>query len=128
MVINPLCLALLAIVMGSSDYAIEINDLQKYYGKIRGIERVSFKVKRGTIHGFLGPNGAGKTTTIRILVSLLKPTSGNALIHGHQVTDPIVKSLIGYLPSDLNFTSITLSESILTSLKQSVDRPHLKIN
>ncbi len=86
--------------MDPSEYAIEVTNLRKYYGKIRGIERVSFKVKRGTIHGFLGPNGAGKTTTIRILVSLLKPTGGSATILGNSVTDPLIKTFIGYLPSD----------------------------
>ena len=87
-------------IIDSSKYAIEVANLRKYYGTSRGIERVSFKVAQGTIHGFLGPNGAGKTTTIRILISLLKPDRGNATILGYNVNNPIIKKLIGYIPSD----------------------------
>jgi ABC-2 type transport system ATP-binding protein len=62
--------------------AITISGLTKYYGDVKGIENVTLTVKPGVIHGFLGPNGAGKTTTIRILVGLLKETSGEASIFG----------------------------------------------
>ena len=62
--------------------AIIVKNLTKYYGKIKGIEDLTFSVKKGEIFGFLGPNGAGKTTTIRTLLGLLHPTGGEASILG----------------------------------------------
>jgi len=61
---------------------IEVNGLTKYYGKSRGIVDVSFEVEEGEIFGFIGPNGAGKSTTIRLLLSLIHPTSGSARLFG----------------------------------------------
>ena len=86
--------------LDSVENAITVNNLTKYYGNIRGIDTISFSVKKGTIHGFLGPNGAGKTTTIRILVGILNPTSGSAKIFDHNIGSIEAKRLIGYLPSD----------------------------
>lgn len=82
---------------------IETKDLTKYYGKVRGIENLTFKVKKGEIFGFLGPNGAGKTTTIRTLLGLLNPTSGEAYVFGKNIKDSIVeiRSKVGYIPGDL---------------------------
>jgi ABC-2 type transport system ATP-binding protein len=82
---------------------IEVNQLTKYYGKSRGIVDVSFKVEEGEIFGFIGPNGAGKSTTIRLLLSLIHPTSGSAKIYGKDVvTDgPKIRRNIGYLPSEV---------------------------
>ncbi len=88
------------IMEARSNLAIEIKNLTKYYGRIRGVENISFTVQKGEIHGFLGPNGAGKTTTIRILVGILKPTSGLAYVFGHNAGSIEAKRLIGYLPSD----------------------------
>jgi len=83
---------------------IETKNLTKYYRKIKGIEDVTFSVKKGEIFGFLGPNGAGKTTTIRTLLGFLKPTSGNAYIFGLDIEDDGVeiKQDIGYIPGDFN--------------------------
>ncbi len=80
--------------------AIELTNLTKYYGQFKGIENISLKVKKGTIHGFLGPNGAGKTTTLRVLVGLLNKTSGDAKIMGLRAGSLDSKYHIGYLPSD----------------------------
>jgi ABC-2 type transport system ATP-binding protein len=87
----------------SSD-VIQIKNLTKFYGKIMGIENLTFSVKKGEIFGFLGPNGAGKTTTIRTLLGYLKPTGGEAYIFGKSISDNIVdiKRHIGYIPGDLN--------------------------
>ncbi len=65
---------------------IEVSDLVKVYGETRAVDDVSFEVDRGELFGFLGPNGAGKTTTIRILSTLLKPTSGVVRVAGFDVT------------------------------------------
>ncbi len=82
---------------------IEINDLTKFYGKQRGIENVTFNVKKGEIFGFIGPNGAGKSTTIRTLLSLIYPTSGNAKIFGKDCYElgHNIREEIGYLPSEV---------------------------
>jgi len=82
---------------------IELNNLTKYYGKSRGIIDVSFSQEEGEIFGFIGPNGAGKTTTIRLLLSLIYPTSGEARVFGKDVTKsgPEIRRDIGYLPSDV---------------------------
>ena len=82
---------------------MEINELTKYYGQQRGIEKVTFDVKKGEIFGFIGPNGAGKSTTIRTLLSLIYPTSGNATIFGKDIVKEgySIKKDIGYLPSEV---------------------------
>jgi ABC-2 type transport system ATP-binding protein len=83
--------------------AIEVNNLTKYYGKARGIIDVSFQVDEKEIFGFIGPNGAGKSTTIRLLLSLIYPTSGSATIFGKDCIKygPELRQEIGYLPSDV---------------------------
>lgn len=82
---------------------IEVEQLTKYYGKSRGIVDVSFNVEEGEIFGFIGPNGAGKSTTIRLLLSLIHPTSGSARVFGKDVTThgPEIRRDIGYLPSEV---------------------------
>jgi len=82
---------------------IEVNNLTKYYGKARGIIDVSFNVEEGEIFGFIGPNGAGKSTTIRLFLSLIYPTSGEAKIFGKDCIKygPEIRQEIGYLPSEV---------------------------
>lgn len=84
---------------------IEISNLTKYYGKSRGIIDVSLNVEEGEIFGFIGPNGAGKSTTIRLLLSLIHPTSGSARVFGKDVTahGPEIRRDIGYLPSEVYY-------------------------
>lgn len=82
---------------------IEVKNLTKYYGKARGIVDVSFHVDEGEIFGFIGPNGAGKSTTIRLLLSLIHPTSGTGTIFGKDCIQfgPEIRRDIGYLPSEV---------------------------
>ncbi|HEY62729.1 MAG TPA: ABC transporter ATP-binding protein [Anaerolineae bacterium] len=82
---------------------IEVNNLTKYYGKARGIVNVSFNVDEGEIFGFVGPNGAGKSTTIRLLLSLIFPSGGEAKIFGKDCIKygPELRQEIGYLPSEV---------------------------
>lgn len=84
---------------------IGVNNLTKYYGKARGIVDVSFSVEEGEIFGFIGPNGAGKSTTIRLLLSLIHPTSGSAAVFGKDVVTrgPEIRRDIGYLPSEVYY-------------------------
>jgi ABC-2 type transport system ATP-binding protein len=69
----------------ASSTAIEVDGLTKRFGDLVAVDAISFEVGRAEIFGFLGPNGAGKTTTISMLCTLLKPTSGRALISGHDI-------------------------------------------
>lgn len=82
---------------------IETKNLTKYYGKIKGVENVTFNVQLGEIFGFLGPNGAGKTTTIRTILGYLKPTSGEAYVFGKNIEENIIeiRKKVGYIPGDL---------------------------
>jgi ABC-2 type transport system ATP-binding protein len=65
------------------DHPIVVRDLTKRFGDFTAVDRVSFHVTRGEVYGWLGPNGAGKTTTIRMLLGLIKPTSGEARVLGY---------------------------------------------
>jgi ABC-2 type transport system ATP-binding protein len=65
------------------DYCIEVKKLSKSFDKLKAVNNISFNVKKGEIFAFLGPNGAGKTTTIRMLTTLLHPTSGSLLVNGY---------------------------------------------
>ncbi len=86
-------------------HAIDTVKLTKFYGKGRGIIDVDLQVREGEIFGFIGPNGAGKTTTIRILLGLIRPTSGKARIFGKPV--PLgggkLYRQVGYVPSEVNY-------------------------
>ncbi|NIO28558.1 MAG: ATP-binding cassette domain-containing protein [Candidatus Latescibacteria bacterium] len=83
---------------------ISVEQLTKYFGRTVGIEQISFDVRKGEIFGFLGLNGAGKTTTIRLLLDLLRPTNGRAVIFGLAVLKHSyeIRRRCGYLPG--NFT------------------------
>ncbi len=81
---------------------IEARDLTKHYGDTVGVEALDLIVERGEVFGFLGPNGAGKTTTIRLLLDLIRPTRGEALVLGRSPRDPSVRTSIGYLPGELS--------------------------
>ena len=83
-------------------YSIETKSLTKSFGDVIAVDDVSFSVKTGEIFGFLGPNGAGKSTTMMILTTLLKPTSGQALIAGYDVMDnpKQVRQNIGYVQQE----------------------------
>jgi ABC-2 type transport system ATP-binding protein len=81
---------------------IEVTDVTKYYGPIKAVDSLSFRLERGEVLGFLGPNGAGKTTTMKILTCYMPPTTGRASVKGKDVfRDALeVRKLIGYLPEN----------------------------
>ena len=83
-----------------ADRVIEIVNLAKHYGEFVAVRGLSARIERGEVFGFLGPNGAGKTTTIRMLMGILVPTSGRAMIDGLDChSDRVeVKRRVGYLP------------------------------
>ena len=82
---------------------LEIKNLTKYYGKIKGVENLSLSLEEGEIFGFIGPNGAGKSTTIRSIMNLINKTKGTVLIDGKEFNrnDITLKEKIGYLPSEI---------------------------
>jgi ABC-2 type transport system ATP-binding protein len=82
---------------------LEVKNLVKKFGDLTAVDGVSFDIENGEIFSLLGPNGAGKTTTISMLSCLLAPTSGEALVGGHSVTQEAleVKRIIGVVPQEI---------------------------
>lgn len=83
-------------------YSIETNSLLKEFGKVTAVDNISFQIEEKEIFGFLGPNGAGKSTTMMILTTLLKPTSGKALVAGYDVVTQAknVRQNIGFVQQE----------------------------
>ncbi|MBQ6514874.1 MAG: ABC transporter ATP-binding protein [Clostridia bacterium] len=79
---------------------LKIDSLTKNYGSFPALKGLSLEIPDGALHGFVGPNGAGKTTTMRILATLMKPTSGTAFVDGTDVVKDGQKArkLVGYMP------------------------------
>src|SRR5579884_564833 len=95
--------------------AIEVRDLVRQFGEFTAVDRLSFDVRPGEVFGFLGPNGAGKSTTIKMLCTLLRPTSGLALVNGFDVArDPArVRESIGIIFQDYSLDDrITAEENL----------------
>lgn len=82
--------------------SVEVRDLRKVYKPTVALDGISFSIREGEVFGLIGPNGSGKTTTLRILGTLIRPTSGSATVLGIDVVkDPdAVRRLIGYLPEE----------------------------
>jgi ABC-2 type transport system ATP-binding protein len=99
---------------------IQVNNLCKTYSsffrrkKSPALENLTLSVPEGVVFGFLGPNGAGKTTTIRLLMDLIKPSAGTALILGKPPTDIKTKMQIGFLPDAPAFSSYLSANEFLT--------------
>ncbi|MFQ6102324.1 MAG: ABC transporter ATP-binding protein [Anaerolineae bacterium] len=85
--------------MESDNYAVIARGLTKRFGDFTAVDEIDFEVRRGEIFGFLGPNGAGKTTTIRMMLGLLKPTSGMVEVLGVSVAEHAeqIRPRIGYM-------------------------------
>lgn len=97
---------------------VRAESLTKRYGGHRGVEELSFEVVPGEVFGYLGPNGAGKTTTIRLLLDLLRPTSGRIEVLGldPRRDGPRIRSRIGYLPGDLRLYERLTGRELLAYL------------
>jgi ABC-2 type transport system ATP-binding protein len=87
-----------------TDQAVVIDGLTKIYPRVKAVDGVSFTVDAGEIFGLLGPNGAGKTTTIRMLLTLIRPTSGTMTIFGVNglISPEDVRRMAGYVPQDVS--------------------------
>jgi ABC-2 type transport system ATP-binding protein len=100
-----------------------MRELTKYYGDKLAVDHINLDIKQGELVGYLGPNGAGKTTTIKMLIGMLRATSGTAMVGGHDVANDslAVKKLIGYVPdSGAVFEALTGMEYL-----EMVGRLHL---
>ena len=84
--------------------AIETRDLRREFGSVTAVDALTLEVRPGEVFGLLGPNGAGKTTTIKMLITLLPPTSGSATVAGHDIAHEArsVRRSIGYVPQLLS--------------------------
>ncbi|MFH1747523.1 MAG: ABC transporter ATP-binding protein [Planctomycetota bacterium] len=105
--------------------AVQTHDLYKSYGNKEVLHRLNLRVPQGCLFGFLGPNGAGKTTTIRILLGLLRASSGEARILGQDVwrKGSTVRADVGYLPGDVRFYDDMTGRATLAFLDRARGRP-----
>ena len=87
-----------------SQKMLVVENLTKYYGKVRGIEKLNLALEKGEVFGLIGPNGAGKSTTMRSIMNLINKTSGKVYVDGKEFhkDDIELKRIIGYLPSEIN--------------------------
>jgi len=85
-------------LLSETDIAIELEGVDKNFGRFQAVNGLSFRVKRGSITGFLGPNGAGKTTSVRLMLGLLRQSQGRVTVLGHD--GGVMRDKIGFLPEE----------------------------
>ena len=116
----------------SQDVVIETRSLTKVYRdfwgrqKVRALKSLDLEVRRGEIFGLLGPNGSGKTTTIKLLLGLLFPTSGRALVFDRDASDTAKNERIGYLPEESYLYKFLNAEETLDFYGRLFDMPAAK--
>lgn len=103
-----------AAVPESSSPAIQTSDVVKRYGAVTAVAGLTMSVPRGEIFGFLGPNGAGKTTAVKLLLGLLRPTSGSGTVLGAPLGDREARRKIGYLPELFRYQDWLTAREVLT--------------
>lgn len=112
-----------------SDVIIEAMNLTKTYRdfwgrqKVRALKALDMEVRRGEVFGLLGPNGSGKTTTIKLLLGLLFPSSGQALVFGKEASDVSKNERIGYLPEESYLYKFLNAEETLDFYGRLFDMP-----
>jgi ABC-2 type transport system ATP-binding protein len=93
--------------------AIVASAIHKVYGRRVALHDLTLEVGQGEVFGFLGPNGAGKTTAMKILLGLVHPTAGGALVFGRPPTEPAARRRVGYLPEHFRFQEWASGEELL---------------
>ncbi len=110
--------------------AIEIENVTKCYGRLRAVDGISLRVKRGEVFAFLGANGAGKTTTIKMITGLLTPDSGTITVCGHPMADEssAAKARIAYVPDQPFLYGKLTAREFMTFVGQmySIERKELE--
>jgi ABC-type multidrug transport system ATPase subunit len=115
--------------MSGDDFVIETRELTKRYGeRIVAVDRLSMRVRRGEVYGFLGPNGAGKTTTLRMLLGLIRPTSGSAVVLGARPGSRDGLARIGALIESPTFYPFLSGRDNLRMLARYAGAPETRID
>jgi ABC-2 type transport system ATP-binding protein len=115
--------------MNGDDFVIETRGLSKRYGeRILAVDRLNMRVRRGEVYGFLGPNGAGKTTTLRMLLGLIRPTSGSALVLGARPGSSGGLARIGALIETPTFYPVLSGRDNLRMLARYAGVPETRID
>ncbi len=111
--------------MPDTDNIIAVKNLVKWFGDFTAVNDISFNVKEKDIFAFLGPNGAGKTTTIKILITLLSPTSGSGIVDGRDIVHDAagVRRVIGYVPQMISVDGMLTAYENLMLMARLYDIP-----
>ena len=115
----------------SNGYVIRTENLGKSYTGVDALKSLDLTVRKNSIFGFLGPNGAGKTTTIKLLLGLIRPTTGGGEVFGQDIVrDSVsVRAKIGYLPQDFRFYEhMTSRETLVYTAKFFFKGPQSEID
>ncbi|HPD65415.1 MAG TPA: ABC transporter ATP-binding protein [Bacteroidia bacterium] len=94
---------------------IRINNISRHYGEVEALKNISLEIQKGELFGFIGPDGAGKTTLFRIIVTLLKPDSGNVKINGLDTIKDYkeIRKIVGYMPGRFSlYQDLTVEENL----------------
>jgi ABC-type multidrug transport system ATPase subunit len=114
--------------MSTAEFVIETRDLGKRYGdRVVAVDHLQLRVRHGEVYGFLGPNGAGKTTTLRMLLGLVRPSSGSALVLGAAPGSPQALAGIGALVETPAFYPFLSGRDNLRVLAQHAGVPETRI-
>ncbi len=108
---------------------VEAQALHKQFGSIRAVDGLDLEVQAGEIYGLLGPNGSGKTTLIRLLIGLLKPSSGRATIMGRLMPDKAILARVGYMTqASALYDDLTVRENVAFFAEMCGSVEHAKVD
>jgi Cu-processing system ATP-binding protein len=85
---------------------LKLNNVSKYYEQIKAVDAVSLEIKEGEVLGLVGPNGSGKSTLLRIMLGIIRPSSGEVLVNGEKLSEKgwkAFKRSVGYMPERVSF-------------------------